>query len=371
MRITEIEPILFDAGHKEVWCFVRITTDEGLTGIGESSTTEPFMAAAVIRRLAENVVGRDPARIQEIWQDLYRRYFNIRGGNLLLCAMSGIDHALWDIKGKVAGLPVYELIGGALRESVPVYVNHAFFFGLSPLTDQQAFAERASIAVERGYTAIKIDPYGTLRQSATPAELRRATATVEAVRDVIGPDIHLAVDCHARFSIATAIQAGRALEHLDLMFFEEPIPPENIAAMKKVRDHLRLPMASGERVYTKWGFQQLLDAQAVEIIQPDIAHCGGIFEARIIAAQAEVHYVQVAPHTYYGPVAMAAALHFDATIPNLLRQERPVMFEPIPQRQELLATPLTLRNGELIVPTGPGLGISFNEDILAAHRVSL
>jgi len=371
MQITDVEPILFDAGLNEVWCFVRITTDEGLVGIGESSTTEPFMAAAVIRRLSEVVVGRDPSRIQEIWQDMYRRYFNVRGGNLLLCAMSGIEHALWDIKGKVAGLPVYDLLGGALRDRVPVYVNHAFFRGLSPLTDPKAFAERAAIAVEMGYTAIKIDPYGQLRGGATPGELRRATVTVEAVRNAIGPEIHLAVDCHARFSIATAIQAGRALEHLDLLFFEEPVPPENVAAMKKVREHLRLPMASGERVYTKWGFQQLLDAQAVEIIQPDVAHCGGIFEMRIIAAQAEAQYVQLAPHTYYGPVAMAAVLHLDATIPNLLRQERPMPYEAIPQRQDLLSPPLTLRDGELIVPTGPGLGIAFNEEVLAAHRVAL
>ncbi len=371
MRITEVEPILFDAGLDEVWCFVRITTDAGLVGIGESSTTEPHMAAAVLHRLAAVVVGRDPARIQELWQDLYRRYFNVRGGNLLLCAMSGIDQALWDIKGKVAGLPVYQLLGGAIRERVPVYINHAFFRGLDPLADAPGYAERAVEAVEAGYTAIKIDPYGSLRGGATPGELRRATATVEAVRAAIGPDIDLAVDCHARFSIATAIQAGRALEHLDLLFFEEPVPPENVAALRKVREQLRLTLASGERVYTKWGFQQLLDAQAVEIIQPDIAHCGGIFEARIIAARAEAHYVQVAPHTYYGPVALAAALHLDATIPNLLRQERLEPHEPIPRRQELLTTPLTLRDGALLVPTGPGLGIAFDEAVLAAHRVAL
>jgi len=371
MRITSVEPILFNAGLNQVWCFVRLTTDEGITGIGESSTTEPFMVSAVVQRLSEVVVGRDPSRIQEIWQDLYRRYFNVRGGNLLLCAISGIEHALWDIKGKVAGLPVYDLLGGAMRESVPVYVNHAFFAGLSPLTDPRGYAERALLAVESGYTAIKIDPYGALRGTATPAELRAVTATVEAVREAIGPDIHLAVDSHARFLLATAIRAGRALEHVDLLFFEEPVPPENIAAMKKVREQVRVPIASGERVYTKWGFQALLEAQAVEIIQPDIAHCGGIFEARIIAAQAEAHYVQLAPHMFYGPVALTAALHLDATIPNLLRQERPVLFAPIPQRQEILTTPLALRDGELIVPTGPGLGISLNEEVLAAHRISL
>lgn len=371
MRITSVEPILFDAGLNQVWCFVRITTDAGITGIGESSTTESFMAAAIVRQLSDVVIGRDPSRIQELWQDLYRMYFNVRGGNLLLCAMSGIEHALWDIKGKVAGLPVYDLLGGAMRESVPVYVNHAFFTGLSPLTEPRGYAERALLAVESGYTAIKIDPYGALRGSATPAELQAVTATVEAVREAIGPDIHLAVDCHARFLLATAIRAGHALEHVDLLFFEEPVPPENIAAMKKVREQVRVPIASGERVYTKWGFQTLLEAQAVEIIQPDIAHCGGIFEARLIAALAEAHYVQLAPHMFYGPVALTAALHLGATIPNILRQERPMPYQAPPQRQALLTTPLELKGGELVVPRGPGLGITLDDEVLAAHRVAL
>ncbi len=370
MQITGVEPILFDAGLSQVWCFVRITTDEGVSGIGESSTTEPFMAAAVVRRLSDVLIGRDPSRIQEIWQEIYSRYFNVRGGNLLLCAMSGIDHALWDIKGKVAGLAVYDLLGGAMRSSVPVYVNHAFFTGLSPLTDPGGYAERARLAVARGYTAIKIDPYGSLRGSATPAELRAVTATVEAVREAIGPEIHLAIDSHARFFMATAIRAARALEHLDLLFFEEPVPPENIAALKKVREQVRVPLATGERVYTKWGFQALLDAQAVEIIQPDIAHCGGIFEARIIAALAEAQYVQLAPHNFYGPVALTAALHLGASIPNILRQEQPLPYDAPPQREALLTTPLELNAGALVVPSGPGLGITLDEAVLAAHRLA-
>jgi galactonate dehydratase len=368
MKITKIEPILYDAGRCGVWCVVRVETDEGVTGIGESSTTEPFMAASVVARLAEWMIGRDPSRIQEVWQQAYQRYFNVRGGNLLLCAISGIEQALWDIKGKVAGLPVYELLGGAVRDRVPVYVNHMFFGG-DLAYDPAAWAERAAAAVDRGFRAIKIDPYGALHDYATPAQLRHATAIVQAVRDAIGPDVELAVDSHARFAIGTAIRAGRALDGLDLLFLEEPVPPENVDALRRMRQALTVPLASGERVYTKWGFRTLLEAQAVEVIQPDVAHCGGIFEARLIAAQAESHYVQVAPHNWYGPVALAASLQLDACTPNLLIQEQPLPYEETPQQRDLLTTPLRLEDGALIVPTGAGLGITLDKEIFARYRL--
>jgi galactonate dehydratase len=369
MKITRVEPLLYDAGRCGVWCLVRLETDAGLTGIGEASTTEPFMAAAVVARLAEFLIGRDPARIQEIWQDAYRRYYNVRGGNLYLAALSGIEHALWDIKGKVAGLPVYELLGGAVRDRIPVYVNH-MFFGDVPF-EPAAYAERAAEAVARGFRAIKIDPYGSMRGHASTAELRRATAIVQAVREAIGPEVELAVDSHARFAVESAIRAGRALQDLDVLFFEEPVPPENVDALRRVREALAVPIASGERAYTKWGFRDLLEAQAVEIIQPDVAHCGGIFEMRLIAAQAETHYVLVGPHNWYGPVALTASLHVGACIPNLLRQERPLLYDETEQQRNLLTTPLQVEQGALPLPAGPGLGITLNEEVLAAHRLAV
>lgn len=371
MKITKIEPILYeyDADRRGAWCFVRVETNEGVTGIGESSTTEPFMAASVVARLAEWMIGHDPRRIQDLWQQAYRRFFNMRGGNLLLCALSGIEHALWDIKGKVAGVAVYDLLGGAVRDRVPVYVNHMFFDdGLA--YEPGAWAERAAAAVACGFKAIKIDPYGSLHDYATPAQLRHATAIVQAVRDAIGPDIELAVDSHARFAMGTAIRAGRALDGLDLLFFEEPVPPENVDALRQVRQALAVPLASGERVYTKWGFRSLLEAQVVEVIQPDVAHCGGIFEARLIAAQAESHYVQVAPHNWYGPVALAASLQLAACTPNLLIQERPLPFEETTRLRTLLTTPLRMEDGALLVPAGAGLGITLDEEVLAAHRLA-
>ena len=355
MKITSVDPLLYDAAAAGVWCFVRVETDAGIVGIGEASTSDPFMAAAIVKRLAKQMTGRDADRIQELWQQAYRYSHNVRGGNLYLAALSGFEHALWDIKGKVAGLPIYELLGGAVRSHIPVYVNHMFFDGVP--FEPAAYAERAAEAVARGFNAIKIDPYGALRDHATSAELRRATAIVQAVRETIGDDVELAVDSHARFALESAIRAGRALEGLDILFLEEPAPPENVDAVRRVREALSIPLASGERTYTKWGFRDLLEAQAVEIIQPDVAHCGGIFEMRIIAAQAESHYVLVGPHNWYGPVALAASLHVSACVPNLLRQERALLHEETEQQCDLLAMPLQMENGALSVPTGPGLGI--------------
>jgi galactonate dehydratase len=371
MKITRIDPILFDTGMRGegVWCFVRVDTDEGITGIGECTTTDPFMAAAVLKRLAEIAVGRDAGRIQELWQEIYGRLFNVRGGNLLLAALSGIEQALWDIKGKAAGLPVYELLGGAVRIHVPLYVNHRFFQDLDPAGDPAAYAERALAAVDRGFRAVKIDPYGHLGGHATPGELQRATAVVRAVRDAVGHSVELAVDSHARFAVATAIKAARALEEFELLFFEEPVPPENLAALQKVRQSVAVPLAAGERIYTKWGFRDLLESQAVEIIQPDVAHCGGIFEMRLIAAQAEAHFVQVAAHNFYGPVALVAALHVAASSPNFLIQELPLPLEETVQQRELLTTPLRMNEGAVLVPGGPGLGIALNEEILISHQL--
>ncbi|MBI3973021.1 MAG: galactonate dehydratase [Chloroflexi bacterium] len=370
MQITKVEPILFDAGLRRVWCFVRVDTDEGITGYGEATTTEPFMAATVVRRLAEWLAGEDPRRIQDLWQRMYRRYYNVRGGNLLLAAMSGIEHALWDVKGKIAGLPVYELLGGAMRDRVPVYANHMFFPSAADPSAPTVYAERAAEAVERGYRAVKIEPFGNARDTLSRAELRHVRAVVRAVRESVGPDVEIGIDSHARFGVAAAIQAARALEEFEPFFLEEPVPPENVAALRKVRESISVPIATGERLYTKWGFHDLLEAQAAEIIQVDVAHCGGILEARLIAAMAETHYVQVAPHSWYGPVSLAASLHLDACIPNFLIQETPVPHQEPEQQRELLLTPLRMEGGMMAIPSGPGLGITLNEEVLERFRIA-
>jgi galactonate dehydratase len=273
------------------------------------------------------------------------------------------------LKGKAAGLPVYDLLGGACRVRVPVYVNHMFFPRSADPDAPERYAERAVEAVERGYRALKIDPFGNSRDTLGRAELRRACAIVRAVRDAVGPEVDLAIDSHARFAVEGAIRAARAMQEFDPFFFEEPVPPENVAALRKVRDAVDVPIATGERLYTRWGFRELLEAQAAEIVQVDVAHCGGILEARFIAALAETHYVQVAPHSWYGPVSLAASLHLDATIPNLLIQETPVPHEMPAQQRDLLTTTLTPQAGTLAVPAAPGLGVAIDEGVLKRHRV--
>jgi len=377
VRITALEPILFDAGLERVWCFVRVDTDTGIFGYGEATTTEPFMAASVVRQLASWVVGEDPRRIQDLWQRMYARYHNVRGGNLLLAAISGIEHALWDIKGKAAGMPVYDLIGGAIRTVVPVYANHMFFsLGSDPFLPQGErshmpgrYRDRALEAVARGYRAIKIAPFGTIRDTIDQAGIRHVGAIVGAVRDAVGPDVEIAIDTHGRFGVAVAIRVANSLAEYRPFFIEEIVAPESPAAMRKVRDMVAVPLATGERVYTKWGFQDLLNHQAVEVIQVDVAHCGGILEARLISGLAECHFVQVAPHAWYGPIALAASLHLDATIPNFLIQEVPVPHVMPSQQLDLTGDLLIPRDGMLAVPAGPGLGVTLDEGVLARHRI--
>lgn len=369
MKITAVEPILYDAGLDRVWCLVRIETDAGITGYGEASTTESHMAAGVVRRLGEWLVGEDAGRIQQLWQRMYGRYHNVRGGNLLLAAMSGVEHALWDIKGKAAGLPVYEMLGGAMRERVPVYANHMFFPSSADPDAPARYGERAAEAVARGYRAVKIAPFGTLHDTISLAELRQVCAIVRSVRDAVGPDVEIGVDTHGRFRMAGALRVARALEEYHLFFLEELAPPENVDALRALRQATSVPLATGERVYTKWGYRELLEAQAVEIIQVDVAHCGGILEARLIAALAETHYVQVAPHSWYGPFSLAASLHLDACIPNFLIQETAVPHVEPPEQRDLLLTPLVMEGGTMAIPTAPGLGITINEEVLARRRI--
>jgi galactonate dehydratase len=189
------------------------------------------------------------------------------------------------------------------------------------------------------------------------------------VRDAVGPDVEIGVDTHGRFGMAGALRVAKALEEFDLFFLEELAPPENVAALQKLRQATSIPLATGERVYTKWGYRDLLEAQAVEIVQVDVAHCGGILEARLIAALAETYYVQVAPHSWYGPISLAASLHLDACIPNFLIQETPVPHVEPPQQRDLLSTPLSMTGGSMAIPTAPGLGVTLNEDVLRRNRV--
>ncbi|MAF53388.1 MAG: galactonate dehydratase [SAR202 cluster bacterium] len=364
MKITEVKAyVTMPPGVQNNYVFVKVSTDEGLVGWGESSIGATSVAG-VVEEFGDSIIGKDPHRIEEHWQHMYHLYHNIRGGPIQMAAISGIEIALWDIKGQALGVPVYELLGGAMRDKVWAYGR---FDGPSP----EGAVENAMSFVDRGYTALKGDPFAHQGQYTTAESERKALAIVAAVRDAVGDDVELLIEVHGRLTPAEAIRVGEALEPYRPYFYEEPIPPQNVDAMLKVAQAINIPLATGERIYTKWGFKDLLEKQVVSVVQPDVCHAGGISELKKIAAMAEVYYVGFAPHNPYGPVNTMAAIHVDACTPNFLIQEGghapwydSVLTEPFPAQE----------GGYFNLPTKPGIGLALDEDALKEHpagRVNL
>ncbi len=355
MKITQIETFLVHPDDRN-FLFVKVHTDEGIYGIGEAYSAGPDDATvAVIRDFETWLVGRDPRDIEFLWQLMYNGT-RFPGGVLINSAISGIEHALWDIKGKVLGVPVYELLGGKCRDKIRVYQNPG---GHSPAE----MAERSVALIERyGYTALKIGPHGRGSEALPWNQVvKGAAARLEAVRRAVGDDVDIGVDPHAKiFEPARAMQMAKALEPYNPYFFEEPLRPENIDAMADLRHQLDVPLATGEMLYTKFEFRDLLVRGAADIIQPDICCAGGLMEQKKIAAMAEAFYVTVAPHNPMGPVATAVNVHFAASTPNFL------ILEYLPDdsgpRRDLIDEPIKLVDGFLELPTRPGLGIDLNTD---------
>lgn len=357
MQITRIETLPVPMGHRD-FLVCRVHTDEGLTGIGEPYPVGPNDAvAAVVADFASWLQGQDPRHITGIWQRLYA-HSRFPGGSVVNAAISGIEHALWDILGKSAGLPVYRLLGGKCRDRIRVYQSCG---GATP----EACAESAQRLVSTyGYTALKMAPQPPNSESLPwPAVLRGAAARLEAVRGAVGPDVEIGLDPHARiFEPARAQQLAAALQPYDPFFFEEPLRPENIDALAQFRRECPIPVATGEMLYTSFGFRELLEKGGADIIQPDVCICGGLLEMKKIAALAEAHYVTVAPHNPTGPIATAVNVHFAATTHNFLILE----YQPDDSgpRSRLLQAPITLQGGYLLLPEAPGLGIELAEDAI-------
>ena len=354
MKITDISAFVTRPPQAlSNYVFVKVSTDEGITGWGESSIGASSVAA-VVEEFGAAIVGKDPFRIEEHWQDMYHLFHNVRGGALQMAAISGIEIALWDIKGKALNVPVYELLGGAMREKLWTYGR---FDGVDP-----ADAVRTAMSyIERGYTALKGDPFGHQGIFTSPESERDAIAKVEAVRGAVGDDVELLVEVHGRLTPAEAIRIGERLEPYRPFFYEEPVPPQNVDAMVRVAQAINIPLATGERIYTKWGFKDLIEKQAVSVVQPDVCHAGGISELKKIAAMAETYYVGFAPHNPYGPINTMAAIHVDACTPNFLIQEGghgdwydSILTEPFKGQTD----------GYFDLPTAPGLGIELDEDAL-------
>jgi galactonate dehydratase len=358
MKIMSVEPLVVDVGSRN-WLFVVVETDEGLTGVGEGSLPgHPRAVAAAIEEYREYLVGEDPARIQHLWQLMYRQPF-FRSGAVVLSAMSAIEQALWDIKGKVAGLPVYELLGGRCHDRIKLYANGPGGATLEELADS------GRSLVERGFTAMKTG----LAEPVLPVQgdgiFRRAAEHAEALRDAVGEGVEIGWDAHGRFSPAMSIKLARALEPYNIWFLEEPALPENPKGLAQVARATSIPIATGERLFTKWAFREVLELGAAALLQPDLSHCGGVLEARAIAAMAEVYYCGFAPHNPLGPVNTVVSAHVAIASPNFVALE--ICLYPDEWTRELLTEPLELVGGYLELTDGPGWGVELDVDLCRAH----
>jgi galactonate dehydratase len=334
---------------------VKITTDSGLVGWGETTLEgKPKSTSAAVEELAEYLIGKDPLLIEHHWQQIYRSAF-FRGGPVLLSALSGIDQALWDIAGKHYGVPVYQLLGGAVRQRVRVYAH----WGIGDLSE--ARLEQARERLERlrasGYTAFKSGPGGVWRGHEPPAVIDAFVRRAYLMREWVGPEVELAFDLHGKMTPALAIEICQELKGMRPMFVEEPVPQENVAALRQVAERTSVPIATGERLLTRWGFREVCEQHAAAYLQPDVSHVGGITELKKVANLAEVYYMHIAPHCAIGPVALAAALHVDAVIPNFLIQEQ--IDASLGDR--LLREAWQVRDGYIELPTRPGLGFEIDE----------
>ena len=358
MRITGIETVVVDGGMRN-WVLVLVDTDEGVRGLGEATLegkAETIVSA--VGELARLVHGEDPSRIQHLWQVMYRHSF-WRGGPVLMSAISGIEQALWDIAGKVAGRPVYDLLGGACRDRIPLYANGPR--GNAP----EEYADSARAIVAAGFTAMKVAPLEPTLPVDSSVTIRRAAAVVGAIRDAVGPDVAIGVDVHGRLSPAMSIRLARELEPIDIWFLEEPVLPENAAAMADVARATSIPIATGERLFTKWGFREIVELRAAALLQPDVSHCGGILEARLIGAMGELSFAGLSPHNPLSPVNTVASAHVGMATPNFVALEW--VFDNPPWTQEILTEPLAIRDGHLELPRTAGLGIELNLDACRAH----
>lgn len=333
---------------KPRFLFLKVHTNQGIIGLGEPITEgRADTCAEAVREIAPYLVGKDPRRVIHHWQAIYRHTF-YRGGPILTSALSGIEQALWDIKGKALGIPVYELLGGPTRDRIRVYAH-----ARTPEAVKQARKE--------GYTAFKTGVLNS-RQSgivASPSFIEAAVQDFADLREAAGKDADIGIDFHGAISPQNAALLIQALEPYQPFFIEEPVNCQNVDVMAELARETHIPIATGERIFTKWGFREILEKGAASILQPDLCHAGGIFEGRLIAGMAEAYYAAVAPHNPLGPISLACGLQLAASIPNFLCQEQVTLGEGY------LKEPFQVADGHIPLPTGPGLGIELDEEALA------
>ncbi|MCY3783834.1 MAG: mandelate racemase/muconate lactonizing enzyme family protein [Chloroflexi bacterium] len=378
MKITDVRTFLYRAGGANrrygPILFVRVDTDAGISGWGEGSTWAggaALIADFGIRQVRDMLVGRDPSEIEAIWHDIYRRYTYMGSRGMPTQVLSAIDIALWDIKGKALERPIYDLLGGKVRETVPVYANAWWPDGAC---EPQEFADAALRTVETGHRSLKFDPflemaaafYAYVSGEITPDHESAGIARVAAVREAVGPNVHILIDAHGQYDVPSAIRIADRLAELDVAWLEEPVPPESHDALRQVRENTAVPICVGERLFTRFDFAPILERRLADFVMPDVCWTGGISELRRIGALAEAHYVPLSPHNAAGPIQIAAGSHVGLTTPNFYRLEHAMGW--IPVYNAPLREPLGFERDLLTVSDRPGLGIEVDEDYLERHR---
>lgn len=353
MKITRLETLHV----RPRWLFLKIHTDAGLVGLGEPILEgRALTVETAVHEIGRTLIGEDPRRIEWIWNRYFRGTF-YRGGPILCSAISGIDQALWDILGKHLNVPVHQLLGGSVRDRIRLY---GWVKDADGIDDYVAQAQRQTEA--HGFTAFKMAPIEAAKLLESRPPLAAAVGRMARLRERLGAGVDLALDLHGRASSAVARQLARELEPYHPFFLEEPVLPGSWQALREVRDSTSIPIAAGERLFTRWQFRDIIVNRAVDVVQPDVSHAGGISELRKIGAMAEVEEIAVAPHCPLGPIALASSLHVDATLYNFLIQEAMTLGEGY------LKKPFEVADGHVAVPQGPGLGIELDDEAIERQR---
>ena len=386
MKITKVAPWLIeaplsyldtadddkDSGVMREYLFVEVSTDEGITGWGEVTAKGPRARpiCAGLKHVSDLIEGDDPRLIEKIWNKIFRAYTFMGSRGLTTNMISAVDIALWDIRGKVLGLPVSELFGGPVRDGVPIYCHPK---NGSSVEDT---AQHAKAIVETGQKAMKLDPFvpkheeesdGYLTGKLSAESENLGVERIAAIREAVGPDIELMVDCHGRFDVPTAIRLGRALEPYTLTWFEEPVPVESIHALRQVRENVGVPICVGERHHTRWDFVPVLENELADFIMPDVTWTGGISEIKKIATMAEAYYIPISPHDAGGPINVLAGVHAMASVPNHYRVE--TSRARLNSYDVMIDHPLDIRGDKIYLSDRPGLGIEMDKDYMRAHVI--
>jgi galactonate dehydratase len=380
IKITAVVPWLVtveSTGWGE-YLFVEVRTDQGITGWGEITTTTKIAnraVADVVRQLNELIVGDDPTRIELIWHKIFRSFTYMGSRGATTHVISGIDIALWDIRGKMLGQPIYQLLGGPVRESILLYTHPE----QRNFTDAQGVIEEIRAIVESGHTGIKFDPFpfvddslmhrhGYLDGEMSKAGERKAAELTALVRETAGPDVDILIDAHGRFNVPTAIRLCRTLEDAgNIDWFEEPVPVESYKALRQVRENVSAPICVGERLHTRWEFVPIFEHELADYIMPDVTWAGGISELKKIATMAEAHYIPISPHDASGPINVVAGAHVMMTVPNFYRLE--TSRYDLSKYDRLIDKPLDNSGGRLKLNERPGLGIAMDMDYLRGNVV--